>query len=345
MAAPKKLKVGIAGLGFMGVTHYNAYQRIPGVTVAALADEDPVRRSGDWTKVGGNFGGNAGKVDLSGVKTFETYAEMVKDDDLDLIDICLPTPFHKNAVLTALAAGRHVVSEKPITLTVKDADEMLAAAKKAKRHFFVAQVLRYFPEYRFLKEAHETGKYGKLVAAHFRRIIAKPAWSANSWYSDPKKTGGATLDLHIHDADFIIHLLGKPKSVISSGVPAGKGAFDYLVNQYDFGKTGPTVSSEGGWIATAALPFEQSFEVYFEKGTVLYNSSHGPLQVALPDGKKVEPKLAKEDGFLAELKAVTTPLRAGTKPTELLASSARNSLALCLAEQESAKSGKVVKIR
>jgi predicted dehydrogenase len=343
--ASKQLRVGLAGLGFMGVTHYQAYKKIPGVKVVAVADEDPARRAGDWTNVGGNFGPGGGKEDLSGVRAYETLEAMCADPEIDLIDACLPTPFHKEAAIKGLKAVKHVLTEKPIALHLKDADKMLRAAKKAKRHLFTGQVLRYFPEYRFLKAAYDDGRYGKLMAAHFRRIIAKPNWAPDSWYRDPKKTGGATLDLHIHDADFIIHLLGPPKAVVSTGVPAGKGAFDYLTNQYDYGKKGPTVTSEGGWIAMSALPFEQSFEAYFEKGTVSYNSSHGPLVVYQPDGKKVKPKLSKEDGFLAELKAVTAPLKKGETPTELLAQTARNSLALCMAEQESAKTGKRFKLR
>lgn len=345
MARSRQVRVGLAGLGFMGVTHYQAYKKVPGVKVVAVADEDPARRAGDWTKVGGNFGSGGGMEDLSGVRAYETLEAMCEDPEIDLIDACLPTPFHKDAAIKGLKAGKHVLTEKPITLHLKDADKMLRAAKKAKRHLFTGQVLRYFPEYRFLKAAHEDGRYGKLLAARFRRIITKPNWAPDSWYRDPKKTGGAALDLHIHDADFIIHLLGSPKAVTSTGVPEGKGSYGYLANQYDFGKNGPVITSEGGWIAAAALPFEQSFEAYFEQGTVLYNSSNCPLIVMQADGKKVKPKLAKEDGFVAELKAVTAPLKKGEKPKELLAESARNSLALCMAEQESAKTGKRVKLR
>lgn len=346
MAAAKQVKVGIAGIGFMGVTHYGAFQKISGATVAAIADNDPQKRAGDWTGIRGNFGSGGGKVDLSKIRVYESYQEMAEDPDIDLIDLCLPTPLHKKAAIHCLKAGKHVLVEKPIALCLEDASAMIKASKKADRHLFVGHVLRYFPEYRFLKSVHEDGRYGKLLAAHFRRIIAKPSWSGGqNWFSDPKKTGGATLDLHIHDADFILHLLGEPRSVESHGVPAGHGMFDYLTNQYDFGKNGPIISCEGGWIATAALPFEQSYDAYFEQATIFFNSSTQPVTIYHPDGKKVKAKLPKEDGFYAELKAIIDPLKKGEKAKELLGTSARRSLALCLAEQESAKSGKPVKIR
>lgn len=344
MASNKRIRVGIVGLGFMGVTHYNAYQKVPGVQVVALAEEDPVRRSGDWRNVGGNFGGGGAKVDLKDTRTYETHQELAADEGVDLIDVCLPTPFHRKTVLCGLKAGKHVITEKPLALNLKEADKMLKAAKKAGKHLFVAQVLRYFPEYRYLKRAHEEKTFGKLIAANFRRTIARPDWAPDSWYSDPKKTGGAALDLHIHDADFVLHLLGGPKSVHSRGVPDGQGTFDYLTNQYSYGKKGPVVTTEGGIIATAALPFEQSFEAYFEEGTLFYNSTTCPITLYKADGKKTRPRLSREDGFVAELKAATLPLRRGEEPTELLASSARDSLALCFAEQDSARSGKSVKL-
>lgn len=346
MAAKPVIRVGIAGIGFMGVTHFRALANLPGVRVEAIAEMDERKRQGDWSQVRGNFGAAGGKVDLSGIRTYQDYRDMARDPNLDLIDLCLPTPAHPAATRYCLASGKHVLCEKPIALNLKDADGMLAEAKKSGKHLFVGQVLRYFPEYRFLKQVYESRKYGELVAARFRRIIARPSWPSGgtNWFADPKKSGGAGIDLHIHDADFVLYLLGRPKGVSSLGVPCGTGAFDYLANQYDYGKKGPIVSSEGGWIAAAALPFEQSYEAYFEKGTLVFNSSNCPLTLYGADGKTSQPRLPVEDGFIAEWKAILKPLREGVQPTELLGSSARESLALVLAEQESARTGKKVKM-
>lgn len=345
--AAKTIRVGIAGIGFMGVTHYNAYRALRGARVEAIAEEDPIKRTGDWSSVRGNFGAGGGKVDLGKTRVYKHFVELAKDPNLDLIDICLPTPAHAKAAVTCLEAGKHVLLEKPIALNLRDADRMLKAAKASGRHLFVGHVLRFFPQYRYLKQVHAGGRFGNLLAARFRRIIARPSWPAGglNWFTDPKKSGGATIDLHIHDADFVLHLLGKPKAVDSRGVAAAFGTFDYIVNQYDYGKNGPVVTSEGGWIAAPGLPFEQSFEAYFEKGTILYNSSNCPLVLLDHKGNKQEPKLSTEDGFVAEIKAVIRPLVTGGDPVELLGQAARNSLALCLAEQESAKTGKRVALR
>ncbi len=347
MATKKTLQVGIAGIGFMGVTHFGAIQTLKGVRAAAIAEADPVRRTGDWSGVRGNFGTGGGQVDLSGIRVYKDYRDMARDPELDFVDLCLPTPLHAKAAIYCLEQGKHVLCEKPIALNLKDADAMLAAAKSAGRYLFVGQVLRYFPQYRYLKQVCESGKFGKLLAAHFRRIIARPNWQAGTgnWFADPKKSGGAIIDLHIHDADFVLYLFGKPRMVSSLGVPSAGGAYDYVVNQYDFGKNGPVVSSEGGWIAADGLTFEQSYEVYFEKGTIVFNSNNCPVTLYLPSGKKIEVKLSTEDGFVAEWKAILKPLLAGEKPTEISGQSARESLALCLAEQESARTGKMVKVR
>lgn len=347
MPSGAKIRVGLAGIGFMGVTHFNAYKAIRGAKVEAIAEEDPIKRTGDWSGVRGNFGSGGGQVDVSKLRVYADYADMARDPDLDLIDICLPTPAHAKAAITCLQAGKHVLLEKPIALSLADADSMLQAAKKAKRHLFVGHVLRYFPQYRYLKQACSSGRLGKLLAARFRRIIARPNWPTGglNWFNDPKKSGGAVIDLHIHDADYVLHLLGKPKAVDSRGVPARAGTFDYITTQYDFGRNGPAVTSEGGWIAAQGLPFEQSFEAYFEKGTILYNSSDRPLTLLDHKGGKVEPKLSTEDGFVAEIKAVIQPLAEGGQPGNLLGAAGQASLALCLAEQESARTGKRVVLR
>jgi predicted dehydrogenase len=346
LSAKKVIKVGIAGIGFMGVTHFNALKSVRGARVTAIAESEPKRQAGDWSDVRGNYGKAGEKVDLSKIHVYSDYKDMARDPEVDLIDLCLPTPLHTPAVIYSLEQGKHVLCEKPIALNLKDADRMLAAAKAAGKHLFVGQVLRYFPQYRYLKKANETGQYGKLLAARFRRIISRPNWSPGgwNWFADPKKSGGATVDLHIHDVDFVLHLLGKPVAVTSRGIPTTDDALDYIVTQYDFGKVGPVITTEGGWIATAALPFEQSYEVYFEKATILFNSSNCPVTVLLPNGKRTEAKLSTEDGFVAEWNAIIKPLLAGAEPTELLGQTARESLSLCLAEQRSSNTGKTVKV-
>ena len=172
------VNIGIVGVGFMGVTHYKAVDQVNGGKVAALASRDETKRRGDWRSIQGNFGGGGGVQDLSRVRCYESLDELLADPAIDLVDICLPTTLHVETSMRALAAGKHVLLEKPIAVNLRDADKIMAAAKKHRRQFMGAHVLRYFPEFRLIKKMVAGGEYGKVLAAHFKRIISRPAWWA-----------------------------------------------------------------------------------------------------------------------------------------------------------------------
>ena len=104
------VKVGIAGIGFMGWIHWLAYQSIPGVTVTAICEMDEKRLQGDWTDIQGNFGPPGEKVDLSEIATYRDLDEMVQDDSVDLVDICLPPSVHLQAIEAAARAACNVSS-------------------------------------------------------------------------------------------------------------------------------------------------------------------------------------------------------------------------------------------
>src|SRR5215469_6191189 len=157
------LRIGIHGLGFMGMMHYLAYQRLSGVQVTAICESLPERRKGDWTGIKGNFGPQGTQMDLSGIKTYAEAVELFADPNVDLIDICLPPNQHAKMTIAALQAGKHVFCEKPIALSLTDADAMTAAAEANKKLFMVGHVLPFLPPYAFVYEAARTNKYGKLL--------------------------------------------------------------------------------------------------------------------------------------------------------------------------------------
>src|SRR5262245_1682326 len=190
------VRIGIVGIGFMGRIHFLASQRLSGAKVAAVCSRDPAKLAGDWRNTRGNFGPEPGRVDLSGVKTYSALDQLLTDPDIDMIDVCTVTDQHAAIALAALKAGKHVLVEKAISLTPQDADAMLAAAKTAGKLLMVAHVLPFFPEFKFAADAIRGGQFGKVVAAHFKRVIAKPDWSAD--IGDAAKTGGPAVDLHIH---------------------------------------------------------------------------------------------------------------------------------------------------
>jgi len=339
------VRIGIVGIGFMGWIHYLAARKLKGARVTAICSRDPKKRAGDWRGIRGNFGPPGAKVDLSKIKAYEDLDEMLDDPDIDLIDVCNPTHLHPLTAVRALRAGKHVLVEKAIALDPRDADSMLSAARKSGKLLMVAHVLPFVPEYAFAADAIRGGTYGKLLAAHFERIISKPDWSSE--IADASKTGGPAIDLHIHDTHFIGLVCGVPGKVFSAGV-VENGAVVHLTTSYLYGPGGPAVSCSSGALAMKGRPFIHAFEIFLEQATLLYRMGSPPLTVLTPDGKSKPVKLKggtdPVNAFTAELQAAVDGAMAGKEPDLLSGQLARDALVLCYKECQSVQTGKIVAI-
>lgn len=339
------VRIGIVGIGFMGRIHYLASRQLKGAKVAAVCSRDKAKLAGDWSATRGNFGPEPGRVDLTGVKTYESYDAMLADPELDLIDICNPTHLHPESAIAALKAGKHVLVEKAIALQPAQADAMLAAAKAAGKLLMVAHVLPFFPEFRFAAEALRSGRYGKLIGAHFTRVIAKPDWSAE--IADASKTGGPAVDLHIHDTHFIGLVCGVPKQVFAVGT-IERDAVTYLTTSYLYGSGGPAVTCSSGALSMNGRPFVHGYEIYLEKATLVYDSSGLALTLLTADGKSTQPALTGGgdplSAFADELQAAVNGVKSGKEPELLSGKLARDALVLCHREIESVKTGKAVAV-
>jgi predicted dehydrogenase len=244
-----------------------------------------------------------------------------------------------------MRAGKHVLVEKSISLTLKDADRMLAEAKKAKRHLMVAHVLPFFPEFAFARRVIQSRKFGQLLGAHFKRVISKPTWSAD--IASLEKTGGPAVDLHIHDTHFIGLVCGVPHQVYARGL-SERGYVTYLTTHYIYDSAQPTVTCSSGAICQPGRPFVHGFEIYFEKGTLLFESGTQPLVVLTPDGKVTQPKLGSGDpivAFTSELQHALQVISKGVDEAELSGELARNALLLCHKETQSVLTGKPVRVQ
>ncbi len=335
------VRIGIVGIGFMGVTHFKAIDKVKGAKVTAICTRDRKKLRGDWRSVQGNFGGGGGVQDLQGVAAYERIEDLLADDKVDLVDICLPTTMHYDWTMAALQAGKHVFLEKPIALDLRESGRMVAAAKKRRLRLMVAHVLRYFPEFRLVKNLVDGGEYGRVLAADFRRFISMPTW----W--DPKdlaRTGGPAIDLHIHDTDFVQYVFGLPEAVTSSGVIRKGGVVEHIDTHYHF-RGRQQVSASGGWLSQKGCPFEHGYDVFFEDAALKFNSSSGQPPVLLTkDGKSRQPKLPGKDGFVGELQEAVHAVKAGKDSKVLSGQSARDSLRMCLREIESVKKGRRVRL-
>lgn len=339
------VRIGIAGVGFMGMIHYLAGRKLNDARVEAICSRDEKKLAGDWTSIQGNFGPRGAIMDLDGVKKYRELDGLLADKDIDMIDVCNPTHLHPETAIKALQAGKHVLVEKAIALDPRDADAMLAAARKANRLLMVAHVLPFFPEFAFAAQAIRGGQYGKLLAGHFKRVISKPDWSAE--VGDAAKTGGPAIDLHIHDTHFIGLVCGVPNQVFSTGVVAG-GAVDHLTTAYLYGPGGPAVTCSSGALTMKGRPFVHGYEIYLETATLIYESGTCPLTVLKADGSSEQPKLAggaeATAAFTIEIQAAVDGVKAGKEHDYLSGKLARDALVMCYREIESVKTGKAVAI-
>src|SRR5262245_9084451 len=114
------VRIGLVGIGFMGMIHYLAAGRLRGARVAAVCSRDRKKLAGDWRGIRGNLGPAGTQMDLGAVKRYERLDELLADPDLDLVDITTPTHLHAEMTRAALRAGKHVLVEKAIALRPED---------------------------------------------------------------------------------------------------------------------------------------------------------------------------------------------------------------------------------
>ncbi len=337
----KRVKVGIIGLGFMGTTHFGIHRQLDKSEITAVADVDKRKLAGDWGSVVGNIGGgdNSKPVDMKGIKIYEDAFDLIDDPDIEMVDICVPTYLHKRYTLAALEKGKHVLCEKPIGRTLEEAKEITKAAEKSRGFFSTGLCVRYWPEYRHAYELYRSGKLGKMVSATFKRVspsVDGNAWE--NWFMKSPLSGGALLDLHLHDTDLVRYFFGRPEAVTSFGLRGIRSdtGIDHVFTHYDFGD-GSLVMAEGGWESAKTTPFEMSFQIVCEKGTL--RLSETGYKVLWEDGSVEEPQPARKTlptGWHVEIDYFLSSIQAGTKPDGYLTlDEIIDSLAIVEAEERS----------
>ena len=337
------INVAVVGLGFMGVTHLKSYLQVPGVRIAALCGgRRPPPADGDFSGVTGNIPGwQPFKLEMNGIRIARDLEEVLSDPGIDLVDLCVPTPAHVPLAVRALRAGKHVLCEKPLARTSVQARELVAAAAAARGHFMPAMCLRFWPGWSWLREAVADGRHGAIRAARFRRVGEPPAWGQDAYF-DGGASGGALLDLHIHDTDFVQFLFGRPRSVYSQGFSQFSGAFDHVVTQYEVA-SGAAVSAEGSWMMPPGHGFNMAYTVIFERATADFDLSRGAeaLRLFEPGQAGRTVSLEAGDGYIHELSYLVGCLREGRAPARVTLADALSAVEICEAEERSIRSGRV----
>lgn len=329
------LRVGIIGLGFMGSAHVKAWLQASGARIAALCNPSGRNLDGDFSKVFGNVGDTSPlRLDMQDIAAYQDFSQMLADSRIDAVDICAPTHTHRELALAALAAGKHVLCEKPMARTAADARLMAEAARKAQRILMPAMCLRFWPEWAWLKEAVGSGRYGRVLSARFTRLAEPPAWSQTT-FLDGKKSGGGLLDLHIHDTDFVQFLFGRPLAVESAGYSRVSGCIDHVVTRYEV-TGGALVHAEGSWAMSMGFGFRMAYTVNFENATADYDlvrakdalklSANGSTEIITPGGP---------GGYAREIQHFVDSIIYKSQPAVVTAEDGASAIEICEAELRS----------
>jgi predicted dehydrogenase len=304
----------------MGATHAVAYTKLPGMRIGAVSAHNAQRLSGDFSDVGGNLGLALPNVDFSETAKYRDWEQLMADRAIDAVDICLPTDLHQRVAMAALASGKHVLCEKPMALTADDCDLMLAKAEEAGLILMIGHVLRFWPAYEYLQKFVVQGEFGPVQTATFTRMCGLPDWS--SWLTDTARSGGAVLDLLVHDVDQILLLFGAPKAIRAKAL----GNFDALSATLLY-PNGPEVRLQGGWMASGT-PFSMGFQVRMARAVV----ELGPSGLTLSDaeGKQHKIQTTDADPYAEQLKYFQQCCESGRRPDRCPAEAAAAAVKVAL---------------
>lgn len=288
--------VGIAGFGFMGQTHARAVAAATKAglpcRLAAVFDRSADRLTGDAT-VRGNLGGGGGEklFDPAGVHATTDLDALLRDERVHMVCVCTYTDTHVEIAERALAAGKHVLVEKPVALSAAEVERLARKAAESGRMCVPAMCMRFWPGWDWLHDAVRSGRYGAVRSATFERMGAGPGWSAE-FYKDETRSGGVMFDLHIHDADIVQWLFGEPDGVWCSGTRT------HFTTLYTYANGPGHVRADAAWDLAPAAGFRMKYLVTFERATaefdlsrertVLLSDANGTHAVDLPGGTGYE---------------------------------------------------------
>lgn len=321
------VKVAVVGVGFMGVQHVQAYARNLAAKLEAVVDVREERAR----QVAQRFG----------VQAFADTQEMLEKSDVQAVSICTDDERHVEPALACLAAGKHVLLEKPIAATVEDADKIIRAAEQAGVKFLIGHIVRFDPRYAHVKQRLDSGELGELEAVFARRL--------NHVGSQQILRGRVSVlsFLGVHDFDYLRWLSGsEPVRVHTESVAKVHKAAGYDIEDHTFTlirfANDVVACVEAGWVLPDAHPRKGDFklEVIGTRGMARVDLFSHDLAVCTERGWEVprighaiDPEVAH---FLDCILNDAPPLVTGED--------GREALRLSLAAQESARTGRIVEL-
>lgn len=328
-------KVGVIGTGFMGNTHAEAWLHTNASIYACVSkNEDEAKRFSE----------------KFGAEIFPDLESMLPA--VDIVDICVPTSLHFEMVLEAAEAGKTILCEKPLSLTVKEGMEMVRVCREAGVKLFVGHVVRFFPEYTAARERTLVGEVGKIAVVRLSREAFQPFNELDNWYVDYEKSGGMIQDLMIHDFDYARWVAGDVVRVYAKNIVLStdfKVPFDHAMVILTHAN-GAVSHVEGSWAMPKPI-FRTSIEIAGSEGLITYNSeTAAPIRFALhknvEDGQSVGlPGMPMvESPYTTQIKEFYSAIINDT-PVRVSAEDGLAAVQIARAALESAKTGQAVEIQ
>ena len=278
-------RIGLVGAGGIGRWHAERWQRLP---VELAGFYDVVTENSESLQA--SFGG----------KVYDSLEALL--DDVDVVDICTITTAHKQGVLAAAAAGKAIICEKPLARTVADCQEMVDACEAAGVPLFVAQVVRFFPQFARAKAVLAAGQIGEPGVIRTIRAGSPPYGGTRGWFSDVTQSGGVIMDVGIHDIDYARWCMGEVERVYARG---NNNGLDHALITLRF-TSGAIGHIESSW-AHPKGQFMTRLEIAGTEGLVEWDSRDDqPLRTAIlvedtVERGKASPLAPIDDPYFREL--------------------------------------------
>lgn len=327
-------RVALIGAGTMGGVHAKQWKSLPDIELVGVLDP---------------------RLDAAGAlgPPYSDWASMLSQARPDIVDICVPTPHHREYVERAAAAGCAIFVEKPLSRTLADCEAIVETVTRAGVPAMAGHVLRYFPEYAAAKRLVDEGAVGVPAAVRTARMAGFPHQAIEDWYADYAKSGGVVLDMILHDFDWLRWTFGPVARVFAGGLYSSSkyaGEIDYALVTLRF-QSGVVGHVTGSWAHPGG--FRTTLEIAGDAGLIEHDSARSaPLMaslraagsagggVAVPESPMAE----GDDPYFLEIQAFVNALRAGVPPPVTI-HDAYEATRIALAALESIETGKAVTLQ
>jgi UDP-N-acetyl-2-amino-2-deoxyglucuronate dehydrogenase len=344
MMAARDFRIGIVGCGRISQFHIDAIEKVDGLTLTAVCDVEEGRARAAGEK--------------AGVPWFASLDAMLKGSELDIVAVCTPSGLHPDHGIAVAKAGKHVVSEKPMALSLEGADALIAACEKARTNLFVVKQNRLNPPIQLLRRAVDRGRFGRIFMANVTVRWQRPQeyYEAEQWRGTWKLDGGAIMNQASHYVDLLQWLVGPVESVMAKTATQAR----HIEAEDSGAAVLKFVSGAIGLIEVNVLTYPRNYEgsitIIGENGTVKIGGTsvnkveHWSFAEYDDDDKYVEtgaintnPPTVYGFGHEGYYRNVVAVLR-GKAAADTDGREGRKSLALILGIYESARTGKNVTI-